>query len=99
MTIVLHEKPKQVWKLLAGNVDTPCGIYRGVLWPTDEYDGSICAAAMRAVATITVATCSSCGRARMFFSILVLQLFGFKVFFSDIDYCLFDLSVTPYLYV
>ena len=35
--------------------------------PPNEYDGSICAAAMRAVATTTVATCSSCRRARMFF--------------------------------
>jgi len=43
--------------------------------PPDEYDGSICATAMRAVATITVAVFEC------FFSIRVLQLFGFKVFF------------------
>jgi len=33
--------------------------------PPNTYDGSICAAAMRTVATITLATCSSCRRAAL----------------------------------
>ena len=33
--------------------------------PPVEYDGSICAAAMQTVATITLATCSSCRRAAL----------------------------------